>query len=658
MYKIYVTTNSTRTLIYNDLTPELTDTKLIDPVLDLKDNAAGSLTFTMPKGNAAYSTIAPIKTTVQVYRDNNWLWTGRVLIIEKNFWLQKKVTCEGALAFLNDTIAPLHKYSNTPIASYVQSLLDIHNSKVDANRKIYRGAISGTTSSGAPVGNKDYIVEDDKILSYIVKIAEDWGFHIRLRESSGNLYLDMLTDDQLNMATQRIDFGKNLLDYSDNYDWTSIITVLHPVGAKLDTNNTTGDEDYPDHVVIKSNPSTPGLSRSGEYLINTSARNTYGRIEATVDWSEVDDPATLLSLAELYLSDYQYNEMKLTVKVIDLHYLTHSTVAFNFLDQINCYSRPHAMNTTFIASEMKIPFDKPEQTTFQFTKSTQGFYGSDRQSSGLAMGKISAASAEIVSKDSILKTARENATAMIDMATNGFVTMVPTTKGDRTSAIVIANNVDPNAATRKWTWNVNGLMHQKRSSASASWEAANVAITMDGSIVATYITTGVLTVAASGGGVLFSADMTNNTVHIAGFTVKGTALYSGKSTLDSMSNGVYLGIDGVSTGSGTMFIAMADGYIYGGKRGENGYVGFNNYNANTGVYGTRIAGKGCVAVLTDGFFGVGRYGTIDTDVTVDQGVNNTIKVPCNFQLQNSGGNITLTWDYTDYYFKHGLLNSA
>ena len=623
MYKIYMIKDSTETLIYNDVTPELTGTKLIDPNLDLKDNAAGSVTFTMPQGNSGYNSIQPMNCTIKVYRDNIWLWTGRPLIIEKNFWLQKKVTCEGALAFLNDTIAPLHKYSNTPITSYVQALLDVHNSKVDNNRKIYRGSISSVTSSGAPIGNKDYVFEDDNILSYLTTIAEDWGLHIRLREVSDNLYLDMLTDDQLNMATQSIDFGKNLLDYSDNYDWTNIVTVLHPLGAKLDTNNTTGDEEYPDRVVITGTPSKSGLVRSGEYLINSSARNTYGRIEETIEWSEVDDPETLLSLAELYLSDYQYSEMKLTVKVIDLHYMTSSVSAFKFLDQVNCYSRPHAMNTTFIISEMKIPLNKPEQTTFQFSRSTQGSYGANKKSSGVASGKISAASAEIISKDNILKTARANATAMINMATNGFVTMVPTQQGDRTSAIIIANNVDPDAATRKWTWNVNGLVHQKRATASSEWEAANVAITMDGSIVATYITTGVLTVAASGGGVLFSADMTNNTVHIAGFTVFKTKMYTGqKDTISAVEQGVYVGNDGLGVSDGTVSTSLnLDGIDFYIKSGST----INNIGK---IYGSgsgdiNIQSKGTIGLFAaDGIVTAKRF---DPSGAVSHGMNGTFR---------------------------------
>ncbi len=628
MYTIKMIKGSTETIIYNDATPDLTTVKLINPKLDLRNNAAGSLTFKMPQGNNGYDTIEPMVDTFEVYRDGDWLWTGRALTIEKDFWLQKTVTCEGALAFLNDTIAPLHKYSTYTIEAYINTLLNIHNTKVALNRRIMMGAISTTTTSGAAIEVKDYVTEDDKVLKYIGDAADNWGLHIRLRKVSDTLYLDMLTDAQLNMATQRIDFGKNLLDYSDNYDWTNIITVLHPIGAKLDTNDTTGDEDYPDHVVINGTPSSSEFTRSGEFLINTAAVNQYGRIEETVNWSEVEDSALLLSLAELYLSDYQYNDLELQVKVLDLKYLLGSGErAFNFLDQVNCYSKPHALDTTFIISEMQIPFDQPENTTFSFKRSTQGTYGADGSSksgTSVSSGKISAASSEIVTKDSVLKTARENAGAMIDMATNGFITLVPTDKGDRTSAILITNTEDPEQATRKWTWNVNGLAHQTRNSSSAVWSSPNVAITMDGAIVADRITTGTLVVSDTNNRTLFSASMSSHTVTIASFVVKDTKLYSNKSSLDSNTSGVYVGTDGISVGSGSMFTALGDGYLYGGKNGENGYVGFNNYNSDTHVYGTRVCGRGCVAIGTDGFFGVGSYVGINSDMTVWGGVTRSI----------------------------------
>ena len=84
MYRIYADDK----LIYNDSTPDLTSTKLIDPSLSLKDNAAGSFTATVPIGNVCYDTIYPFDTTIDVYRRNQngtetWLWRGRPVSISK-----------------------------------------------------------------------------------------------------------------------------------------------------------------------------------------------------------------------------------------------------------------------------------------------------------------------------------------------------------------------------------------------------------------------------------------------------------------------------------------------------------------------------------------------------------------------------------------------
>ena len=601
MYNVYATTGSSRLLIYNDVTSELEQTKLIDPVLKLKDNTAGTFTAKIPIGNACYSTIQPMITTIDVYRDGSWLWQGRVLSIEKDFWLQKKITCEGALAYLNDTIAPLHKYSNVTISSFINSLLTIHNSKVGTNRKIYIGTISSSTSSGTSISTETYVTESESILSYINNVAKNWGLHIRLRMSSDNLYLDMLADTQLNMATQSINFGVNLLDYADNYDWSDFITVLHPLGAVMDTDKITNDDQYPDRVVIKSEPSDSNFSRDGEYLVNTSAVNIYGRIEATVEWQEIDDPDVLLILAELYLADYQYNSLEIKIKLFDLHYLTSSTTAFNFLDQINCYSRPHGLNATFIATEMSIPFDKPENTLFTFSRTKQGSYGSSDRS-GSYGGKISTASADIVSKTAMMLDAKSNAYSMIDMATNGYVTLVPANETidgvvyakDRTAEIMITNNIDPDKATQRWRWNINGLMHQHRSSVADDWSPSGVdlALTMDGQIVATAITTGTFTVPDGQGGVLFQTNLDSHTCTIAGFTVSSTAIYNTKPSPTSSTVGVYIGNDGIGLGSANQFYVNISGgsvsAMLGGftLTGNNGLYsnGRSSYSGGSGVH--------------------------------------------------------------------------
>lgn len=648
MYKIY----ANDTLIYNDVTPELEQTKLIEPKLTLEDNTAGSFTAKIPQGNACHSTVAPITTTIRITRDDRWIWTGRVLKVGKDFWNQKTIECEGALAFLNDSVIPLAKISNATITGYVTAILNAHNGKVPDSRKIYRGSISNDRPSGGAIGARDYFLEGQTSLSALQTLTEEWGFHFRIRESSSKLYLDVLRDDQLDTTNQQIDFGQNLLDYSDNYDWSDIITAILPLGAKLDTAKTTGDEEHPDRVTIKS------VNSNDLYLVNSSAVNKYGRIEKTVEWSDVEDPSTLKQLARSYLNDFQYNEMVLTVKVLDLHYLNASVEAFKFLSQINVVSKPHGLNKTFVISRMEIPFDQPENTTFEFSRSTMGSYGADKGAASFrGNGTISGASSQIAPREGILKEARENATSMISMATNGYVTLVPASNDPtRTQSLVISNMIDPEQSTRKWTWNVNGLMHQRRSSVGDSWGAANVAITMDGDIVATRITTGVLTVDDGRGGILLSADISNHTVLLAGFTVKDTKLYVGKTSLNDNTSGVYVGTNGFSTGSGSNYIAMSSGQIYGGSNGANGYLIFATYATDSGNDGCRIAGRGYVGVITSGWFGISdRWYGKDADATMKSGTSGTIDLVSRIRDNGDG---TITWWTHSYYFYKGILNTT
>lgn len=115
-----------------------------------------------------------------------------------------------------------------------------------------------------------------------------------------------------------------------------------------------------------------------------------------------------------------------------------------------------------------------------------------------------------------------------------------------------------------------------------------------GTIDAGYITAGVLTV-KSGSTVILSANLTAGTATIGGLTVTGSALYSGKTSLTSNTSGIYISTSGISVGSGSAYTALAGGYLRGGNANDiTGYVGFNNYWSPTGIYGARLAGRGCL----------------------------------------------------------------
>ena len=129
-----------------------------------------------------------------------------------------------------------------------------------------------------------------------------------------------------------------------------------------------------------------------------------------------------------------------------------------------------------------------------------------------------------------------------------------------------------------------------------------------------------------GSSVDLTGKITATSGEVGGFTIGSSSIYNGKSSLSSLTSGVYISTGGISVGSGTAYTALADGYLYGGASANStsGYVGFNNYWRSTGVYGARLAGRGCIALLTNGAFGIGSYYNFGSEATITQGHDKTI----------------------------------
>lgn len=204
---------------------------------------------------------------------------------------------------------------------------------------------------------------------------------------------------------------------------------------------------------------------------------------------------------------------------------------------------------------------------------------------------------------------------------------------------------------------------------------------LDGSDVyfnATYIRTGHLEVSDAHGYVLFSADISDDSVYIAGFTVSSGALTTSTSmSLGSIALGIYIGTNGFTSAGGNRHITMSMGKIYGGSYdgAETGYLHFGVRRTSDNGYGTRLAGE-TMLVLSTGELGVSDYVASDATNTYSIGgsgqwssgfVNASSQqyaFPYNLQLVSPGsqyGYISYgAWIWTGFYprFTKGLLTSV
>lgn len=474
------------TVIYNDAIAAFNPlVQVFNPKLDMSDNAAGSLEMTFSSDATGYSLCKKFTSTIVVKRDNKWLWEGRILTESENFLKQKVFKCEGALSFLNDTILPKKTYNVNSMGNLLSQLLSVHNSKVSNSRKIYLGAVTVNPQTLQNTYETNY----ESVLGWISQnILDVFGGHLRIRRDGNQLKLDYYADYP-DTSDQTITFGTNLLDFSKNYDLTDIVTVVIPRGKQLSTDEETGTE----YLTVAS------VNNNSIYVVNTEALNLYGRVEKTIDFSEIEDPRVLLESAKSYLSTYQYNNMILEIKAVDLHCLNVNIDSFDFLDQVRCVSPPHGLDAYFPVTQISIPLNQPDQTTY-----TMGSSSSYTLTNGLSArnSEIKTKFDELPTRESVLVEAKRNASEILTRKTTGYVNIVD--QGDHSEALIISNTPNWKYANKYWKFDMNGLGYWQNG------KLGGIAITMDGRIVADFITTGTMSADRIRAGII--KDVYNNNV--------------------------------------------------------------------------------------------------------------------------------------------------
>lgn len=464
MYSIY----ADDVCIYNDCF-SLDNMKVIDPKLTMEDSSAGSLSMKLPPSNIGYDTIVRMVTDISVKKDGEEIWAGRVLSEQKDFWNNRVLLCEGELAFFNDSTQPPAEYHDKTVRGFLETLISIHNSKVAKNRQFTVGAVTVTDPNDSLYRYTNY----EKTIECINdKLIKRLGGHLRVRKVNGVRYLDYLAEYP-NTNSQTIEFGKNLLDFTRKWDLTEFATVIVPLGNRLDESPIEALDAY---LTVES------VNNGSMYVQSAEGVAAYGWIEKVVNWDNVSTASALLSKAKEYLSDIQFDDMTIELSALDLHYLDIDYEAVKLLDEIQIISIPHGMDRYFPVTKLEIPLDQPENTQFTLGDDIKATLTSvNNATNAETLKKLEA----LPKASAILEEAKSNATALLNSATNGYITITQDNYG--TNTLYVSNNRDYTKATKLWKWNLNGLGYSKDGG-----KTYGLAITMNGAIVADYITTGTL----------------------------------------------------------------------------------------------------------------------------------------------------------------------
>lgn len=309
---------------------------LISPVLEIEINNAGSLEFVMPPYHKYYDMIRILTSTVEVYEDDILIWFGRPISEKIDFFKQKKVYCEGALSFFNDSVMRPLEIDGSSLHSFFRTLIDSHNGQVASDRTFIVGNI--TIDDGTVYRKLNYESTYDAIQNMCLSTNDGYLF---IRKENGINYIDWLKDMPYG-CNQQIEFGINLLNYSSNFDASDFVTCVLPIG-KTDSET--------------DQPLTIASINGGSDIIVSEAAQTYGKVTKPLSLSDISDPYELMNEGQKYLENSQFNALIIECSAADLHSMNKTLDLFRVGQNVHCVSNPHLIDRDFPLSKMQINLD-------------------------------------------------------------------------------------------------------------------------------------------------------------------------------------------------------------------------------------------------------------------------------------------------------------
>lgn len=483
MYRVTVKTNGVEYLLHEprDDSGEL---QLIDPTLSEQVGKNGTFTFTISPLHPNKDKIIPMASEIFIYKDNEKILCCRMIDSESDFYNTGRATCEGELAFLLDSVQRPYEYTGS-LYNYFTQLLNTHNSEVEERKRFLVGnvTIAGTEITRS---NSEYSTTMAEMLGQLTEIN---GGYLRVRYSNDKKYLDYVSDYG-GVNNQVIRFGENLLDLTKHVEPTALITALIPTGATI----TSDDSSIEDTVV-----NITSVNGGKDYIYDEAAVAAYGWIWGTQSFEDVTDPAALLAKARAYLGEAVTIPETIELNAVDLSTIGVDVESLKLGYWTNIISKPHGLNKRFLLSQKITGLANPAKNKIVLGRVLETFTGQAAKEKAQITARINAVAA---SASNEINRKVENATQLITGGKGGYVVLdvYDPDSGEKIHPwrILIMDTPDKETARSVIQFNKNGFGF---STTGINGPYRN-AWTIDGNLVADFITTGTMLADRIRGGTL------------------------------------------------------------------------------------------------------------------------------------------------------------
>lgn len=318
---------------------------VLSPKAKYELNKAGSLEFTMLPGNVLYDGLHKLKTIITLEQDGEVIFRGRVLETETDLYNQKKVYCEGELAYLLDSIQRPYEYKGSA-KEYFPMLIEKHNADVEEHKRFTVGLLTALRDEDTvEIESENYANSLEEFKSILLS---EFNGYLRIRYENGVRYLDYV--DKFNQScSQEINFGVNLVDIETNINAQDVCSVLIPVGRSrkgkyTDISKANGGKDYIEDATLIAK---------------------YGRVVKSYTFDEVEDPEELLELGRKHM-EKMAAETTLTIKAVDLRTVGADVDGIRLGDTVKLVSAPHGLNKEDVCTKIELDIEKPEKSEYTF----------------------------------------------------------------------------------------------------------------------------------------------------------------------------------------------------------------------------------------------------------------------------------------------------
>lgn len=387
-----------------------------EPTFKSEIGKASSLEFTIYPPHPYYNQLHKLVDEIVAYEDDIEIFRGRIYEINTQTSGEKKVTCEGDIAYLSDTLQPPDRITTNveeewPYTGGYSATYNVEYSgwwNTSSTSYASDDPITGVSYSNEGWGQYKTITKNtteegvkETLRAHFSRIIASHNSQCNWQDTNGNhpdaFKIFQIGDVTLDEANDEIEWDAS--NYRSTIDAieTDIINIY---GGYLRTRRV-GNDTYID--LLKSYNSTSSQTLTfGENIIDidddqsvqdiftvfipigddnltiASENNDspelvdedglalYGRIVKTETFSGVSDAAELRSLGQKYMQK-NLNPLPTNLKItaIDLKWMNPSVRSIRTGDKVTISSPPHGVSRELDCISTQIQFYNPDKTTYE-----------------------------------------------------------------------------------------------------------------------------------------------------------------------------------------------------------------------------------------------------------------------------------------------------